>query len=738
MKNYYKLLSNKLIFLCVIYVFLFSIISYSASLIYTKKTLTKNEQKRAEQLVSNLNDFLTYSIDITYTLSTNNPFVSFAQNNTIDSYDNFYNIQDIQSQLSAFIFQNSSYKSIAIVNPHTNQIITSGGTESLTYFIENQNLSSETIGETLKNMQNNNEDNITLEISQNNTSSHIVAAISHQTNRNNPVIFLMLYDFETLFNSLPESALNCIINVNMNRGSINFAYNEHSGLAASFSDINMFGYKLIAQAESPSYYFKNISCSLYVPYFQYLINLNSFLLLLVLLVLGLFFVGIIFAKRNVAKMYRPVQNLLNNVPTDSIKNTAGEFEALEKHLSYLSSQKSIMSDIITNNKKQLSEKFLLQLITSPVSKVQLREGMTTYGFNNFVLPLQLFIVTYRNFFELMEILSIDGLNEVRNSIHEYFNTTYKSSEFFRLIDIDQQTMVILTHVNDSESFAHSLKKSILTIEMLFDIDLVVFAGTVAESWNELSSSYTSALYLKNKCVISPEQKIIISSKDAQIKQIIEYSQDTENKLINSVLSGNLNTAVETANYIVDTNMNEAIMTHSNHSQFITMVYSSLIKILSQINKTEAEIFGDTKLYLELVGSSDPETLKLTLTGIISRLISNIQNEQKDITDSISNRMLSYIHENYAHCDISLFSLADHLNLSQSYTSRFFKAQTGENFKDYLTDYRMEKAVEMMKMSPETKMTDIASAVGCTPKTFTRAFTKKYGIAPSNYIRKSDD
>lgn len=737
MKKYYKLLSNRLIYLCVIYIFLFTIISYSVSLIYTKNTLTKNEQKRAEQLVTNLNDFLTYSTDITYALSTNQSVISFAQNNAADSYDNFYNIRDIQNQLSSFIFQNSSYKSIAIVNPSTNQLVMADGTLPLSYFIKKQKISSETITDTLLNMHNSNENQFAIEISENDTSSYIVAAISHETTMKNSVVFLILYNFENLFNSIPASALDSIIDVSINQDGINFAYDEQKNMPADFSNKNTLGYKLAAKSEASSYYFRNISCAIYIPYFRYLMHLNGFLLLLILIILGLFFIGLIFTKRNVAKMYQPIQNLLTNLPSNSIQNTFGEFEALEKHLSYLTYQKSMMSDIITSNKKQLSEKFLLQLITSPVSEVQLREGLIAHGYSDSALPMQVFIITYRNFFELMEILSIDGINQVRNSIHEYFNTTYKASVFFRMIDIDQQTMVILSNIDNTESFAQSLKKNILTIEMLFDINLVVFAGTVAPTWDKLSSSYTSALYLKNKYMTSSSQKIIISPEDDEITQIIEYSQDTENKLINSVLSGNLNTAVETINYIVESNINKTVLSHSNHSQFITMIYSTLIKILSQINKTEAQIFGDIKLYMELAGSVDAESLKLTLTGIVSKIISSIQDKQKETTDYMTSQMLSYIHENYS-SDISLFSLAEHLNMSQSHTSRFFKTQTGENFKEYLTNFRLEKAIEIMNNSPKMRITDVGSAVGLTPKTFTRAFSKKYGIAPSNYVNLSKD
>ena len=86
-------------------------------------------------------------------------------------------------------------------------------------------------------------------------------------------------------------------------------------------------------------------------------------------------------------------------------------------------------------------------------------------------------------------------------------------------------------------------------------------------------------------------------------------------------------------------------------------------------------------------------------------------------------------------DISLFTLADYLNVSQSYASRIFKQQTGENFKDYLTNVRLKKAVELMQENPYIKIADVAKRVGYTSVSLTRAFTKKYGKAPSDYQKE---
>lgn len=735
MKNYNKLLSNKLLIMCIMYIILFTIILYSSSLLYSRNIYIKTEQKRAEQVVANINNALTYSIDLSQALSKNSAVVSYAQNDINDYYQNNDNILKITRDLSSLSLQNNSPEYLAIVNPSKNTIITSKGTEPLDFFMRTNNIGSSSLTDTLLTLQSINKDKYTIELSQSEKSSHIISCISYKTSQKKPVVFIVVYDFENLFNSIPKSNLDCIMDIDIDKNSTSFAYDEASKRTINFTGQNSIKFKPLAKSNIASYYWENISCTLYTLRSSYLAQLNSFFSLLVLIILGLFIFGVILTEKNVEKIYNPVKNLLSTLPINIQSATLDEFASLESHLNNLTSQKNVMSNIILNNKKQLGDKFLLQLATSTVSKMQIKEGLTSYGLDNSVLPLQVFILSYRNFFNIIDVLSIDGLNQVCNSIHEYFNTAYKSAKFFKILDIDQQTMVIIAHVEDSEVFIQSLRKNILAIDMLFDIDLVIFAGKISYSWYDISSSYTSALYLKNKCMVTSEQNIIVSSEENEDNNIIEYSTELENKFINSVLSGNINAALENIDNIINTNINRNILTKEHYTHFITMLYSTFIRILTQINKTEKEVFNDIRIYLELVKCTDAEALKITLTELTSKVISIIVNAQKNKSNNDAKRMLMFIEENYAN-DISLISIADYLNFTQQHTSKFFKEHVGENFKDYLTNFRLEKAIEIMNENPNIKLIDVADKVGMKYKSFTRAFVKKYGTTPSNYFNIS--
>ena len=68
-------------------------------------------------------------------------------------------------------------------------------------------------------------------------------------------------------------------------------------------------------------------------------------------------------------------------------------------------------------------------------------------------------------------------------------------------------------------------------------------------------------------------------------------------------------------------------------------------------------------------------------------------------------------------------------------SKQFKQLVGENFKDYLAKYRLEKAIQQFQEDPNVKIKTVAAQVGYNTETFSRTFAKYYGMLPSKYIER---
>lgn len=70
----------------------------------------------------------------------------------------------------------------------------------------------------------------------------------------------------------------------------------------------------------------------------------------------------------------------------------------------------------------------------------------------------------------------------------------------------------------------------------------------------------------------------------------------------------------------------------------------------------------------------------------------IRDQKEDQSNSAAKKAMLYIQENY-NKDISLDDVSGIVNISPYYFSKIFKEETGENFIEYVTKVRIEKAKE---------------------------------------------
>lgn len=110
----------------------------------------------------------------------------------------------------------------------------------------------------------------------------------------------------------------------------------------------------------------------------------------------------------------------------------------------------------------------------------------------------------------------------------------------------------------------------------------------------------------------------------------------------------------------------------------------------------------------------------------------IQEMRSDKTKSFVKKAVEHVHSHYMDKDLTVEALSQELHVSAAYFSTIFKRETGKSFINYLTDYRMEKALRLL-MEEEEKTYIIAEAVGYSdPNYFSYAFKKKFGMSPSKY------
>lgn len=102
-----------------------------------------------------------------------------------------------------------------------------------------------------------------------------------------------------------------------------------------------------------------------------------------------------------------------------------------------------------------------------------------------------------------------------------------------------------------------------------------------------------------------------------------------------------------------------------------------------------------------------------------------------LRDFYVHEALTYIEQNFQN-DISVENIADNCGLNRSYFGKIFKNVVGQSPQDFLLNYRMTKAAELLKLT-QLSIGDISKAVGYDSQFhFSRAFKSRYGDSPRSW------
>lgn len=130
-----------------------------------------------------------------------------------------------------------------------------------------------------------------------------------------------------------------------------------------------------------------------------------------------------------------------------------------------------------------------------------------------------------------------------------------------------------------------------------------------------------------------------------------------------------------------------------------------------------------------------------LQGLLTVFLSELIEEQgKDIVinsnyrETYLKKSLQFIETNY-HRKITISEIAENIGLNKNYFSTFFKDNMGISPQEYLVNFRINKACELMS-NEELTISDISRSVGYDdPLGFSKIFKKVKGISPKRYRDK---
>jgi two-component system response regulator YesN len=173
------------------------------------------------------------------------------------------------------------------------------------------------------------------------------------------------------------------------------------------------------------------------------------------------------------------------------------------------------------------------------------------------------------------------------------------------------------------------------------------------------------------------------------------------------------------------------------------VYFLLGEIIVAASKIAETIGGNIKNIIpfsltnddirEITGSRDAFAKKIK--SLLAALIEYRDSRSQGRYQSVIVKAREYIDHSFHSPDISLYATAAHIGISPNHLSTVFAQETGENFIEYLTRARIDRAKLLLKSS-SMKSSDVAREAGFSdPHYFSYIFKKHTGLSPKEFRQR---
>lgn len=316
--------------------------------------------------------------------------------------------------------------------------------------------------------------------------------------------------------------------------------------------------------------------------------------------------------------------------------------------------------------------------------------------------------------------------EVRECLKEYFNCivgTVMANKLAVLVPYEQEKM----DYNERIELIEKARELVRRLRKKTDISFRIGIGKVKELSN-LAESYNEAL---NALIITTGSVAHVDDLPIGCDYAGDYPINLEKKLFDEIEKGEVNNAVSTARTFFD-------WMEENNPDSIMEIRTKILEFTLWAEHLAYEKGGMTyrfnsrQDYLPaIMEMTELSSLRKWFIEKIMTACQNILSKRAEKSSSIIEMAKDYIKNNF-NKDISLDDVSRVVNISPYYFSKIFKEGTGENFIEYLTNIRMEKAKELLSTT-EYSMKEICGMAGYSdPNYFSRSFKKNVGVTPTEF------
>ena len=320
---------------------------------------------------------------------------------------------------------------------------------------------------------------------------------------------------------------------------------------------------------------------------------------------------------------------------------------------------------------------------------------------------------------------------VKKLAEEHMEDEWKSRILMYLGDI-----VVITQLESQEQiteFTDFMDQLCRLAKHVCEATVTAGIGYVSNNLPDIRLSWQGARSAVSYRVIYGNARAINIAEIDPMENADERWEEQEiQKILKKIRMGSREELEEEIDHCIHKFMEDGT-TMQKYQIFIMGLITEIFRFCTNNQLDIEEFYGEKSAVFEkCMQMESPEELERWLLEIGEKLQETVQQERQATTKSFASKAVEYVQEHYSDRNITIESVCKELGVSAAYFSTIFKKETGKTFISFLTDYRMEKAVELL-MTTNDKTYIIAEKVGyADPNYFSYAFKKQYSMSPSKY------